>query len=154
MASDSAFSPTLDVAVVPKTGAACNNASSCVSKSANSVAFAPSLFLLSLIACSALMLTPHPLAIGLFIIQCLYRASESPALEENQTDFSAERRERSVKSPSQEYTRMRSSHSATPDRSRSPQLTGKPQAPECTLRAPSKFVLFFAPLHSELLIGI
>ena len=108
----------------------------------------------SLIACSALMLTPHVLAIGWFIIQCLHRASESPALEENQTDLPAERRERGVKSPSQEGTRMRSSHSATPDRPRSPQLTGKPQAPECTLRAPSKFVLFFAPLHGESLIGI
>ncbi|KAF8138295.1 hypothetical protein EV363DRAFT_1393754 [Boletus edulis] len=64
-------------------------------------------------------------------------ASESPTHEENQTDRPTERRELGVKSPSPEYIRMRLSHSATPERPRSPQLTGKPQAPEHTLRAPS-----------------
>jgi hypothetical protein len=128
-----ALSLSLTVGLEMRT--ACNNASSCVSKSANSVAIAPSIFLLSLIACNALMLTPHFLATGTgwFII---HRASDSPAHEENQTDRPAERRELGVKSPSPEYFRMRPSHSATPHRPRSPQLTEKPQ------RAPSKFVFF------------
>ncbi|KAN0097616.1 hypothetical protein V8E55_002062 [Tylopilus felleus] len=65
-------------------------------------------------------------------------ASESPTHEENPTDHSAEQRELRLKSPSPEYTRMRSSHSATPDQPRSPQSAEKPPAQEYPLRVPSR----------------
>lgn len=89
---------------------------------------------------------PHVLANGfLIIMQYPHRASESPTLRENHVDRPAERREPGMKSPSPEYIRMRSNHSATPDRPRSLQSTEKP--PECTFKRSSKFVSFFCTVY-------
>lgn len=65
MASDSAFSFTLGVTVVEMRATCNNNASSLRFKKRELRRIAPSLFLLSLIACTALILTPHVLATGL-----------------------------------------------------------------------------------------
>lgn len=143
MASKSAFSSSLSVTVGLTMHARCNNASSLHFKNRQLRRFLrPGLSRLRFPPACAY--APHVLANGyLIIIKYPHRASESPAHEEN-----PERREPDMKSPSPEYIRIHSSHSATPDRPRSPQLMEKPQAPECTLKGSLKFVILFFSLSS------